>query len=125
MHAGCSTVHHEATRNLTALGYLEGATSGISHRTVHPSIDAELENFLNDKPELRTSIIDSIDRLSGRLEDCQIRAFLDEEYQNPVIEVRSSFDDIQEYRELKSHVRGSVRELEGGSTIYTRVEQIE
>lgn len=127
-HAGCDVFTTETSTTMEALGYLAAAaTAGISTPT---SIEDDLAKYLDSDEALQESMIQSLERLEGQLEEAEIRAFLEhdpeeEEVRRPVIEVRASFDDIDTYRSLKSQVRDIVREEEkDGTMIYTKIDRV-
>lgn len=119
------------TASMAALGYLSPPPSELSQDTAHPNVGEELEEYLHSNANLKTTIVESLRRLGRELEDAQIEAFLEhdpeeQDVTRPVIEVRSSFDSIEEYRSMKNRVRDIVRETERDeSMVYTRINQSE
>lgn len=93
-------------------------------------VGGELEEYLRGKEPLRESILQSIKKLTKTFPNAEIEAFLeydpeDEETKRPILEVRTEFEEIDEYRELKEEVRKIVRNSEQEDTmIYTRIDQV-
>lgn len=95
----------------------------------HPAIDRELERYIKSDRELRQTVIDSIRTLTHEVPHAKISAFLEHdpeepETTRPVIEVRDDFDEVDQYRSLKTKVQEIVRDAErGDAMVYTRISR--
>lgn len=119
----------QTTASMAALGYISTPIGFISKRSIHPSIDQELEEYLRGHDDLKASVSSSIERIQTLFKEAEIRAFLerdpaDQRTARPVIGIKIPFDSIEEYRSIKSRVREEVRKSETeGTIIYTRINR--